>query len=102
MTNLPLTTLQCEKKFDSHLLGFVFLMGKLEKNSDVACMHAQSTQSCPTLCDTVACQAPLSMGIFQARTLEWVAMPSSRGSSQPGDRTRISCISCIGRQVVQY
>ena len=34
---------------------------------------------------TVACQAPLSMGILQARVLEWVAMPSSRGSSQPRD-----------------
>ena len=33
---------------------------------------------------TVACQAPLSMGILQARILEWVSMPSSRGSSQPG------------------
>ena len=33
---------------------------------------------------TVAHQAPLSMGIPQARILEWVAMPSSRGSSQPG------------------
>ena len=33
---------------------------------------------------TVARQAPLSMGILQARTLEWVAMPSSRGSSDPG------------------
>ena len=33
---------------------------------------------------TVAHQAPLSMGILQARTLEWVAMPSSRGSSDPG------------------
>ena len=32
---------------------------------------------------TVAGQAPLSMGILQARTLEWVAMPSSRGSFQP-------------------
>ena len=31
---------------------------------------------------TVACQAPLSMGILQARILEWVSMPSSRGSSQ--------------------
>ena len=30
---------------------------------------------------TVSCQAPLSMGILQARILEWVAMPSSRGSS---------------------
>ena len=34
---------------------------------------------------TVACQAPLSMGIFQAIILEWVAMPSSRGSSPPRD-----------------
>ena len=35
----------------------------------------------PTLW-TVACQAPLSMGILQIRILEWVAMPSSRASSQ--------------------
>ena len=44
---------------------------------------------------TVACQAPLSMGILQARILEWVAMPSSRGSSQPRDRTQVSCF--VGR-----
>ena len=42
---------------------------------------------------TVVLQAPLSMGILQARTLEWVAMPSSRGSSQPRDRTQVSCIA---------
>ena len=35
---------------------------------------------------TVACQSPLFMGILQARILEWVAMPSSRGSSQPRDQ----------------
>ena len=40
---------------------------------------------------TVACQAPLSMGILQARIPEWVAMPSSRGSSQPRDQTQVSC-----------
>ena len=34
---------------------------------------------------TVACQAPLSLGIIQARILEWLAMPFSRGSSQPRD-----------------
>ena len=34
---------------------------------------------------TVAYQAPLSMEILQARILEWVVMPSSRVSSQPGD-----------------
>ena len=37
-------------------------------------------------------QAPLFMGILQARILEWVAMLSSRGSSQPRDRTLVSHI----------
>ena len=32
-------------------------------------------------------------GILQARTLEWVAIPFSRGSSQPRDRTWVSCIA---------
>ena len=41
---------------------------------------------------TVARQAPLSMGILQARILEWVAMPSSKGSSRPRDWTQVSCI----------
>ena len=44
---------------------------------------------------TVAHQAPLSTEILQARILGWVAMPSSRGSSRPRDRTRVSSISCI-------
>ena len=51
-------------------------------------------QSCPTLHDqTVACQASQSMGILQARTLEWVAMLSSRGSSRPRDQTQVSRIA---------
>ena len=33
------------------------------------------------------------MGILQARIVEWVAMPSSRGSSQPRDQTQVSCIA---------
>ena len=62
-----------------------------------ACMYAKSLQSCPTLCDTMDCSPPGSFvqGSFQARILEWVAMPSSRGSSQPRDRTQVSCGSCI-------
>ena len=38
-----------------------------------------ATQSYPILCNPmdIACQAPLLMGILQARILEWVAMPSS-------------------------
>jgi len=67
-------------------------------------MSAKSLQSCPILCDPMDCsrQAPLSMGILQARILEWVAMPSSRGSSRPRDQTHISYISCIGRQVLYH
>ena len=51
---------------------------------------------------TVAHQAPLSMGILQARTLERVAMPSSRVASQPRDGTRVSYVSFIGRQVLYH
>ena len=67
-------------------------------------VHAKLLQSCLTLCDplTVARQAPLSMGILQARILEWVAMPSSRGSSQARDRTRVSYVCCTGRQVLHH
>ena len=42
---------------------------------------------------TAAHQATLSMGILQARILKWVAMPSSRGSSQPRDQTQVSHIA---------
>ena len=42
-------------------------------------------QSCPTLCDPIDCSLPGSSvrGILQPRILEWVAIPFSRGSSQP-------------------
>ena len=39
-------------------------------------------------------------GILQARVLEWVAMLSSMGSSQPRDQTKVSYISCVGRRVL--
>ena len=59
---------------------------------------SEVTQSCPTLCDPMDCSLPGSSvhGIFQARVLEWVAISSSRGSSQPRDRTWVSCI--VGRR----
>ena len=55
-------------------------------------MCAKSLQSCPTLCDPMDCSPPGSCvhGILQARILEWVAMPSSRVSSRPRDRTHVS------------
>ena len=48
--------------------------------------------------DYIACQSSLFMGILQARILEWVAMLSSRGSSQPTDQTQVSGIA--GRLIV--
>ena len=64
-------------------------------------LSAKSLQSCPTLCDPMDCSPPDSsiLGVLQARVLEWVAVPSSRGSSQHRDGTHLSYVSCIGRQV---
>ena len=52
-------------------------------------------QSCLILCDPVDYSPPGSSvrGILQARTLEWVAIPSSKGSSHPRNQTRVSCIA---------
>ena len=49
-------------------------------------------QSCLTLCDPRDCSLPGSSvhGVFQARTLEWVAVLFSREFSQPGDPTQVS------------
>ena len=41
-------------------------------------------------------------GILQARILEWVAMPSSGGSSRHRDGIHIAYVSCIGRQVLYH
>ena len=59
-------------------------------------------QSCPTLCDPMDCSPPGSSvhGILQARKLEWVAVPSSQGSSWPSDQTQVAYVSCIGRHVL--
>ena len=54
------------------------------------------------LCNPMDCSPPGSSvhGIFQSRILAWIAISSSRGSSQPRDQTRLSCISSIGRQIL--
>ena len=46
------------------------------------------------LCNPMDCSLPSSIhGILQARILEWVALPLSKGSSQPMDQTQVSCIA---------
>ena len=48
------------------------------------------TQSCSTLCGPMDYTVH---GILQAKILEWVAVPFSRGSFQPRDQTQVSCIA---------
>ena len=65
------------------------------------CVCAQSN---PILGNPMDCIPPGSSvcGILQAGKLEWVAISSSRGSSQPRDRTRISYVCCIGRCILYH
>ena len=61
----------------------------VSKATHGTCQCSQQLQQCLT-CDPMDCSPPGSSvhGLCQARILEWVAMPSSRGSSQARDRTR--------------
>ena len=65
-----------------HILTYTCYFLWSESESEVA-------QSCPTLCNPMDCSLPGSSvhGIHQARMLEWVSTPFSRGFFQPRDRT---------------
>ena len=67
-------------------------------------VRAKSLQSCLTHYDPTDCGPPGSFvhGILQARILEWAAMSSSRGSSQPRAWTSLSYVSSIGRRVLYH
>ena len=76
------------------LIGKELYAVDLEKSKHLCkpsiCVHAKSLRSCPTLCNSMDSSLPGSSdhGTLQARILEWAAMPSFRGSSQPRDQTR--------------
>ena len=76
-------------------------------------VHAQSLGCVPfatpplffvTLYNPMNCSPPGSsvQGIFQARILAWFAISYSRGSSSSKDRTRVSCVSCIGKRILYH
>ena len=67
--------------------------GVASERSLLCCAYSLSCVQLFTTPWTVTHQAPLSMGILQARMLEWVAMASSRRSSQPRDWTHTSRIA---------
>ena len=63
--------------------------------------ESEGSQLCPTLRDPMGCSLPGSSihGIFQAGVLEWAAISFSRGSSQPRDWMRVSC---IGKRILYH
>ena len=69
----------------------------LERENVRMCMHAKSLQSCLPLYDLTDFSLPGSSvhRILQGRILEWVAVPSSRGSSQPRDGTHTCVCMCM-------
>ena len=88
--------------FTTVLWGVIILILELRLNhmkcfaqSHLQYMLCLVAQSCPTLCEPVDASPPGSSvhGILQGRILEWVAIPFSRGSSQPRDWTQVSRIA---------
>ena len=76
-------------------IGFINFLLSYYNRSQKCIESVLVTQSCLTVCDPTVC-SPLGSsvhGISQARMLEWVAIPFSRGSSQPRDQTQVSCIA---------
>ena len=63
------------------------------------CERDKSLQLCPTLCHPIDCSPPGSSvhGILQVRILEWVAVPSSRVSSDPGTKPSSLSLALAGR-----
>ena len=82
------------------IASVVWLCSPLDRCGGGVCM---CVQLCPTLQPHGLYSPPGSCvrGIFRARIMEWAAV-SSRGSSQSRDWTRVSCISCVGRQILYH
>ena len=74
-------------------IGKIYVSNKVEGWNKP--LQQQVTQLCPTLCNPMDSFPPASPvhGILQARILEWVAIPFSRGSSQPKGQTQVSHIA---------
>ena len=99
-TDIHMHTVQ---RVESTKVFMVFSRGVCVCVCTCACRHARG-QMCPTLCDAMDCSLPGSSvhGILLARILEWVSIPSSRGSSWPRDLTLVSYVSWIGSQILYH
>ena len=83
-------TLWAKERLTQHTINHFFptFLGKIRWNDQIKVLV---TQLCPTLCNSKNCSPPGSSvhEIVQARLLEWVAIPFSRGSSWSRDRTQV-------------
>ena len=95
-----------KQEFFPSFLNFLFYIGVKPISNTMIVFGGQQRNSAMCvlshfsrawLCNPMDCSPPGSSvhGILPARILKCIAMPSSRDFSQLGDRTRISCGSCI-------
>ena len=89
ITNRNIASKKGGKEKESSEQTYQVMVSKEMKNG-IFSILVKVAQSCPTLCDPMDYMVH---GILQARILEWVAFPFSRGSSQPRDQTQVSRIT---------
>ena len=82
--------LSCQEPGAIFVTFFLISISRLQSGPSVLC--AKLLQLCPTLCKDCSPPGSSVHGLLRARTLEWVVMPSPRGSSQHRDQTHVSCI----------
>ena len=80
---------------------FVQVLALQQRSQVPACVtvtggEVKVSRSCPTLCDPMDYT---DHGILHTRILEWVAIPFSKGWSQPRDQIHVFCVACFGRRV---
>ena len=92
-------TIEYEERFETEWKPSQLLRFPLRIQN--CCLVARS---CLTLCDPMDRSLPGSsvQGITPARILGWVVISFSRASSWPRDQARVSCVSCIGRQILYH
>ena len=78
-----------EKQMNSAIYTWI-IQPQGSKSQTNLTIEVKVAQLCPTLCNPMDYTVP---GILQARILEWVVIPFSRGSSQPRDQTQVSHIA---------
>ena len=73
-----------------------------EESGKLLYLPLQQNEQCVCACAVSSLPGSSGHRISQARILDWVDISFSKGSSWPKDWTCISCVSCIGRQILYH